>query len=82
MQKDRKNAIKMMTATHATVRSCKRLEGVGHKLYMENFISSPDLLDNLHNVMGLSDNHKGMPRGFENITLKFKWGDTCRGGRR
>jgi len=37
-----------MTATHGTVRhlTC-RVEGLGHKLYMDNFFSSPRLFDNL-----------------------------------
>jgi hypothetical protein len=32
--------------THARVKShTKRVEGVGHYLYMDNFFSSPDLFD-------------------------------------
>jgi hypothetical protein len=38
-----------MTDTHARVRSLtRRLEGVGTKLYMDSFFSSPDLFDDLH----------------------------------
>jgi len=38
-----------MAVTNATVRSLtKRPEGVGHKLYMDYFFSSPDLFDDLH----------------------------------
>jgi hypothetical protein len=44
--KDRTHAVQDMTATHATVRDlCRRTERVGHTLYMDNFFSSPDLLD-------------------------------------
>jgi hypothetical protein len=33
-------------ATHTMVRDlCRRIAGVGHKLYMDNFFSSPDLFD-------------------------------------
>jgi hypothetical protein len=34
--------------TYASVKSLtRRVEGVGHKLYMDNFFFSPDLFDNL-----------------------------------
>jgi hypothetical protein len=42
--RDRTRANQDVTATHATVRDlCRRIEGVGHKLYKDNFFSSPDL---------------------------------------
>jgi hypothetical protein len=45
--RDRQNAMQEMTATHANVISLtRRVEGVGHKLFMANF-SSPDLFDDL-----------------------------------
>jgi len=37
-----------MTATHATVRHLtSRVEGLGHKIFMGNFFSSPRLFDDL-----------------------------------
>jgi len=38
----------MITATHVTVSLNRRVEGVGHKLYMENIFLSPDLFYDFH----------------------------------
>jgi hypothetical protein len=46
--KDRAHTTDTMTATHATVAGLTRIQNMGHKLYMDNFFSSPDLFDNLH----------------------------------
>jgi hypothetical protein len=36
-------------ATHAKVKNLiSKLEGVGHKLHFDNFLSSPNLFDDLH----------------------------------
>ena len=45
---DSHSATDDMTATHAPVRylTC-RVEGLGHKIFMDNFFSSPRLLDDL-----------------------------------
>jgi hypothetical protein len=67
-----------LTAAHAAVRSlAKRVEGVGHKLYMDSFFSSPDLFDDLHtrgiNCCGtVRQNRKGIPRGIYKKMLKLK----------
>jgi hypothetical protein len=46
--KDKKGADEYLTATHATFRDlCRRVVGVGQKLYMDNFFSSPALFDDL-----------------------------------
>ena len=59
-----------MTATHATVRhlTC-RVEGLGHKLFLDNFFSSPRLFDDLLRRKILSrgtvwPNRKDMPSDF------------------
>jgi ribosomal protein L21E len=46
--KDRKRVITDMTVTHATVKQLtRRVQGRGHKLYMDNYFSSPDLYNDL-----------------------------------
>ena len=46
--KDRQRAAQHLTATHNTVASLTRgVEAFGHKLYTDNFFSSPDLYDDL-----------------------------------
>jgi hypothetical protein len=43
--KDSRSATDDMTAIHATVRHLtRRVEGLGHKLFMDNFFSSRDFL--------------------------------------
>ena len=45
---DRQRVAQHVTATHATVTNLTRgVEGFGHKMYMDNFFSSPELFDNL-----------------------------------
>jgi hypothetical protein len=44
--RDRKCTSATMTATHTTVSGLTtKFENMGHKLYMGNFFSSPDLID-------------------------------------
>ena len=46
--RDSHSATDDMTATHTIVRLLtSRVEGVGHKLFMDNFFSSPRLFDDL-----------------------------------
>ena len=49
--RDSRSATDDMTATQATVRhlTC-RDEGLGHKLFMDNFFSSPRLFDEMKNT--------------------------------
>jgi len=68
-----------MTATRANVTGLvARNEYVGHKLYMDNFFSSPKLFDNLQtktiNCCGtVRPNRKGMPKNFGH-KMKMKRG--------
>jgi len=55
---------------------------VDHRLFMDNFFSSPKLFDDLHtrniNVLGLSNKIiKKCQRNHVSKTLKFKQIDTC-----
>jgi len=46
--KDRQHRAQHVTATHATVTELTRkIEGCGHKLYMDNFFSYPELFEDL-----------------------------------
>jgi hypothetical protein len=78
LRKDGQNATQTVTAICVTVRSLTRtVEGAGHKLYMDNFFSSPYVCDDLYtggiNCCGnVKQNYKGMPRGLDKKTLKLK----------
>ena len=53
--KYRQRAARHLTATHATVTNLTRgVEGFGHKLYTDNFFSSPDLYDDLAHMRKFS----------------------------
>ena len=70
-----------LTAQHATVRELtKKVEGRGHKLYMDSFFSSPDLFDELTkkkiNCCGTArPSTKGMPQDLKPKNMKLKQGD-------
>ena len=68
--RDSSSATDDMTATHATVRhlTC-RVEGLGNKLFMDNFFSLPRLFDDLlrrkiHSCRTVRPNRKDMPSDF------------------
>jgi len=78
-----------MTATHATVRHLtSRVEGLGHKIFLNNFFSSPRLFDDLdrHKINScgtVRPNRRDMPSDFGPKQLKLKRGDirvSTRGG--
>jgi hypothetical protein len=66
-----------VTATHATVRElCKRTEGAGHKLYIDNLFSSPDLFDELTAMpWDRKTNSKVPTQDLRNRRLGMKKGD-------
>jgi len=78
--RDSLSATDDMTATHATVKHLTyRVEGLGHKMFMDNFFSSPRLLDDLdrckiNSCKTVWPNRKDMPRDFGPKQLKLKRG--------
>ena len=79
--KDSRSATDDMTATHATVRHLtSRVEGLGHKLFMDNFFSSPRLFDDLlrhkiHSCGTVRPNRKDMPSDFGPKKINLRKGD-------
>jgi len=79
--RDSHSATDDMTATHAAVRhlTC-RVEGLGHKLCMDNFFSSPRLFDDLlrrkiHSYWTVRPNRKDMSSDYGPKKLKLTKGD-------
>jgi len=70
-----------VTATHVTVTELTRMiEGRGHKLYMDNFFSSPELFGDLMKKQiyccgTVRPNRRGMPQDIRPKTTKLKRGD-------
>jgi len=79
--KVRQRAAQHLTATRATVTNLTRgVEGFSHKLYMDNFFSSPDLYDDLAQKKNFCCgtvrlHRKGMPKDLKPNTLTLKRGD-------
>jgi len=78
-----------MTVTHATVRHwTSRVEGLGYKIFMDNFLSTPRLFDDLdrckiNSCRTVRPNRKDMPHDFGPEQLKMKRGNVrvrTRGG--
>jgi len=79
--KDRQRTAQHLTPAHATVTELTRkVEGRGHKLYMDNFFSSPALFDDLAKKQiycrgTVRANRRGMPQDLAPKTTKLKRGD-------
>ena len=74
-------ATQEMSATHGTVLELvRRVEGLGHKLYMDSYLSLPALFDDLFgrkiNCCGtVRNDRRGMPKDISSWTIKTKKGD-------
>ena len=87
--RDSHSATDDMTATHTAVgHLTSRIESLGHKIFMDNFFSSPRLFDDLvrHKINScgtVRPNRRDMPSDFRPKQLKLKRGDVrvrTRGG--
>jgi len=79
--KDRQRMAQHVTVTHVTVTELMRkIEGREHKLYRDNFFSSPELFHDLVKKQiyccgTVRWNRKGMPQDLRPKTTKLKRGD-------
>ena len=79
--KQKQYATAEITATHGTVlQLIRRVEGLGHKIFMDNYFTSPALFDDLFqrkiNACGtVRHDRRGMPRDIAPKSLKMKRGD-------
>src|SRR5215469_5043098 len=79
--KQRLLATQEISATHGTVLELvRRVEGLGHKLYMDSYFSSPALFDDLFerkiNCCGtVRSDRRGMPKDISSRAMKTKKGD-------
>ena len=69
-----------MTATYTTVHLICRVEGLGYKIFMDDFFSCPRRFDDLvrckiNSCRTVRPNRKDMPRDFGPKQLKLKRGD-------
>ena len=80
--KQRQHATAQITVTHGTVlQVIRRVEGLCHKVFMDNYFSSASLFDYLFqrkiNACGTVRHYRrGMPRDIGPKSLKMKRGDT------
>ena len=79
--RDRQRTVQHLTATHVTVlEMTKKIQGRGHKLYMDNYFSSPNLFDDLamkqiYCCGTVRPNRKGMPQDLGPKRMTLQWGN-------
>ena len=79
--RDRQRTAQLLTATHTTVSELtKKLQERGHKLYMDYYLSSPDLFDDLATKKiyccgTVRPNRKGMPQDLGPKRMTLQQGD-------
>ena len=81
LARDRQRTAQHLTATHARVSEVtKKIQGRGHKLYMDNYFSSPDLFvdfatKHIYCCGTVRPNRKGMPQDLGPKRMTLQWGD-------
>jgi len=71
--KDKKRATRDKTATNATFKQLTRVKGHDHKLYIDNYFSSPELTEQKMNCCGtVRPNRKGKTDNFKSRTQTEK----------
>jgi len=79
--RDRQRTAQHLTETHTTVSELtKKIQRRGHKLYMDNYFSSPDFFDNLATKQiyccgTVRPSRKGMPQDLNPKRIILKRGD-------
>ena len=77
LEKERQRTAQHVTATHVTVTEMTRkIEARGHKLYMDNFFSSPELLGDLAKKQiyccgTVRPNRRGISQDLAHKTIKL-----------
>ena len=80
--KQQQHATAQITATHGTVLPViRRVEGLGHEIFVDNYFTSPALIDGMFqrkiNTCGtVRHDRRGMPRDIGPKSLKMKSEDT------
>ena len=80
LDKQRQHATTQITATHGTVLQVfRRVEGLGHKIFMDNYFTSPAMFGDLFQCRisacgTVRHDKRGMPRDIGQKSLKMKRG--------
>jgi len=81
LEKQRQHATAQITATHGKVlQFFQRVEGLGYKIFMDNYFTSPALFDDpfqrkINACETVRHDRRGMPQDIEPKSLKMKRGD-------